>query len=115
MSYIFNTAPNGPPQNFIATVEGNSITLSWEPPPPENRNGIINSYTLSCAVEDGTNIELVLNPVLQMSLYDLSPNAEHSCRVAASTAAGIGPYTDYVTTYTEGIFYLYNPYQAHRV
>ena len=104
MSYIFNTAPNGPPQNFIATVESNSITLSWEPPPPENRNGIINSYTLSCDVEAGTNIELILNPVSQMSLYDLSPNTEYTCRVAASTAVGIGPYTVDISVTTEGMF-----------
>lgn len=114
MSYFCNTAPSGPPQNFVATVEGNSITLSWEPPLPEFRNGIINSYTLSCDAEDGTNIDLILNAVSQISLYDLSPNTEYTCRVAASTAPGMGPYTADISVTTEGTYLFYEPYQNHR-
>lgn len=95
-----STAPSGPPQDFDITVYGNSLVVSWQPPPSEQRNGIIVFYRLQCSSLE----ELILNPILQFSLYDLNPNTQYFCRIAASTAVGIGPYTDYLTATTEGIY-----------
>ena len=98
-----SSAPSGPPENFDIVVDGNSLVLSWQPPPSELRNGIIVSYTLSCNLLDDLN----LNPILQFNLYDLNPNTEYFCQIAASTAVGIGPFTAFLTATTEGISYIY--------
>ena len=39
-----------------------------------------------------------------MSVYDLTPNTLYTCKVAASTAVGLGPYTDDISATTEGIY-----------
>lgn len=99
MNEFVNTAPSGSPQNFDITAEGNSLVLSWEPPPSGQRNGVIISYTLSCNPLG----ELILNSILGINLYELNPNTLYSCRIAASTAVGIGPYTDMMSATTGGI------------
>ena len=77
--------------------------LSWQPPLPEERNGVIISYTLICG---GTEIKL--NAVTQLTLYlydEFSPNAEITCSIVASTAAGEGP-SDEQTVTVGGIYIL---------
>jgi hypothetical protein len=93
-------APSGPPQNLMLTVDETSLTASWEPPLPEERNGVISSYTLNCS--GGSEIlELRLNPISTITLYDLGPNTQYMCEVAAWTSAGMGPFTDLISITTE--------------
>lgn len=99
MMSILSTVPSGPPQNFAMTVDGVSLVVSWDPPLAEDRNGIIISFTLSCNLFE----QLVLNPISEISLHELDPDTEYSCRIAASTAVGLGPYTVVLSTTTEGI------------
>ena len=104
---LSNTAPSGPPQNLMLTVDETSLTASWEPPLPEERNGVISSYTLNCS--GGSEIlELRLNPISTITLYDLGPNTQYMCEVAAWTSAGMGPFTDLISITTEGIIYSHN-------
>ena len=81
-------------------VSGTTLTVSWEPPPPEQRNGVIISYTLRCS-DTVESFELVLNPISSIELYGLNPNIDYMCEIAASTAAGIGPFVITSNT-TEG-------------
>ena len=87
----------------MLTVDETSLTASWEPPLPDERNGVISSYTLNCT--GGSEIlELRLNPISTITLYDLRPNTQYMCEVAASTSAGIGPFTNQISITTEGIY-----------
>lgn len=97
------TAPSGPPQNFTLSVENTTLILSWQPPAPEDRNGVIISYTLSCTSDEGSSITLTLTAILGISLYELSPDTTFTCQIAASTSVGIGPYSETLMGTTGGI------------
>ena len=87
-------------------MDGNALMLSWQPPLPEERNGVIISYTLFCG---GPGIKLNAVTQFTLYLYEFIPNAEITCRIAASTAAGEGPSTDEQTVIPGGT-YLNNYY-----
>ena len=96
------TAPSGPPQNFTLSVENTTLIFSWQPPAPENRNGAIISYTLSCTSDGESSITLMLIAILEISLY-ASPDTTFTCQIAASTSVGIGPYSEELMGTTGGI------------
>ena len=95
--YFSALAPSGAPQNFFIGANGSSLMVSWDPPLPEDSNGVITSYLLACDSEDADNFELLLNPIFLIILYDLAPFTEYACSIAASTSAGIGPYSEPVS------------------
>lgn len=45
---LFLSAPSAPPQQVTVLTVGNqnstSISISWDPPPPDHQNGIIQEY-----------------------------------------------------------------------
>lgn len=45
---LFGAAPSAPPQSVTVLTVGNhnstSISISWDPPPPDHQNGIIQEY-----------------------------------------------------------------------
>ncbi len=41
-----DTVPSSPPTNFVIQPTPWSLHLSWDPPPPEDRNGLITNYTI---------------------------------------------------------------------
>ena len=99
---LFSVAPTAAPQNFTLSTEDTILTLSWQPPPLEDRNGVIISYTLVCLGGESSSINIILRDILQISLYELSPNTLFSCNISASTSAGQGPYTESVSGTTAG-------------
>lgn len=46
-------APSAPPQQVTVLTVGNqnstSISISWDPPPPDHQNGIIQEYKVCCS------------------------------------------------------------------
>lgn len=80
-----------------------SLICVWSPPEDSLQNGVIVSYTLTCTSNGEMVVDLTLNPtVFEMTIDLFSPSTGYACSVAASTAVGIGPYTQAITVTTEG-------------
>ncbi|XP_034034778.1 roundabout homolog 3 isoform X2 [Thalassophryne amazonica] len=93
-------APSAPPREItVATVKqsnSSGISVSWEPPPSETHNGIIQEYKVWCVgsandsqtryyinrTVDGNTLSTVLKGVMPGVLYQVE--------VAAVTSAGVG-------------------------
>ncbi|KAK6317297.1 hypothetical protein J4Q44_G00126970 [Coregonus suidteri] len=93
------TVPNAPPQVVSITMapdHNDTVHVTWEPPPHEAHNGIIQGYQLWCVqseeqqylnwtVDSGTH-SLEINP--------LYPGKEYWVQVAAVNGAGVGVQSD---------------------
>ena len=69
------------------------VLFSWQPPPPDQQNGVITRYDIICTPNSGRG-ELVngmsdgsLNATVRM----FTPATQYSCTITASTSAGTGP------------------------
>lgn len=104
------TGPSGSPQNLRATQRQlTSITLEWQPPLFSQQNGIITTYTVQ-VVQIGETLSTVTTTGLRLTISSLLSNSFYSFMVAASTVAGIGPYTTpslTVQTLPPGILYVH--------
>uniref|UniRef100_A0AAQ6AGJ0 Roundabout, axon guidance receptor, homolog 3 (Drosophila) n=1 Tax=Amphiprion ocellaris TaxID=80972 RepID=A0AAQ6AGJ0_AMPOC len=92
--------PSAPPRAVtVATVKlsnSSSISVSWEPPPSEMQNGIIQEYRVWCVGSGGDNQtryyinKTVDGNTLATLLKGLMPGVLYQVEVAAVTSAGIG-------------------------
>ena len=87
-------APETAPLQFrVQVTDSRTLVLSWEPPLPEDRNGIIINYTVNITeMETGTQFQLVTDNT-NITAFSLHPYYTYSCTVAAKTSVGLGPYT----------------------
>ena len=86
--------------------------LSWSPPPEEDRNGLILFYTLILTdLQFNTSNILVNTTNVSYSFTGLQEYARYSCRIAAGTRAGIGPFSPsvYFVTHEDGMLRLSCP------
>ena len=77
--------------------------LSWDPPPSYNQNGIIEYYTVEI-LDNNTGQDLVMRESTNettLKVAGLHPYYMYNCRVAAATAAGIGPFTTFLILQTQ--------------
>ncbi|XP_010226214.1 PREDICTED: roundabout homolog 1 isoform X2 [Tinamus guttatus] len=92
-------APSAPPQSVSVTKNdgnGTAIVVTWQPPPEDNRNGMVQEYKVWCLgnesryhinrTVDGTTFSVVIP--------SLVPGIRYSVEVAASTGAGPGVKSD---------------------
>ncbi|XP_056141317.1 roundabout homolog 3 isoform X2 [Lampris incognitus] len=92
--------PSAPPRAVtVMTVKqsnSSSISISWEPPPTEMQNGIIQEYKVWCvgtATDNQTRYYInktVDGMVLSTVLKGLMPGVLYQVEVAAVTSAGVG-------------------------
>ena len=89
-----HAVPETAPLQFtVQATDSRTLVLSWEPPLPEDRNGIITNYTINITeMETGTQSQLVADNTTITAL-PLHPHYTYSCTVAAETSVGLGPYT----------------------
>ncbi|XP_051782271.1 roundabout homolog 2 isoform X4 [Erpetoichthys calabaricus] len=89
-------APSAPPQSVTVLMVGNhnstSISVSWDPPPPEHQNGIIQEYKIWCFGNESRfhinkTVDAAIRSVVIGGLY---PGIQYRVEVAASTSAGVG-------------------------
>ncbi|XP_068126601.1 roundabout homolog 1 isoform X6 [Hyperolius riggenbachi] len=88
-------APSAPPQSVTITKSdgnGTSIVISWQPPPEENQNGLVQEYKVWCL---GNESRYHINKTVDGSTLSvvvpyLVPGIKYSVEVAASTGAGPG-------------------------
>ena len=95
------TAPSGPPTNFnVKALSSDSLQVTWNPPLPEEQNGIITHYVVTITnLNNGVEMEhIVGNTSIVVSLLD--PHTQYDVFVLAATAAGIGPATSPLSVHT---------------
>ena len=89
-------APSGPPQNLQTVVtDSRSIFISWEPPLPEEQNGILRRYVITLLSVETDEIVTTSAIGTNMTVSGLIPFTTYQCRVAAETIAA-GPRTEAV-------------------
>ena len=85
-------------------ISSRSFNLSWGPPLPEQRNGIIIRYTIN-VLNTNTNQNLLvystrLNLTFPSGLVTVQPYRTYILQVAAETSEGRGPYTTDTIVFT---------------
>uniref|UniRef100_A0A3Q3NR77 Roundabout, axon guidance receptor, homolog 3 (Drosophila) n=2 Tax=Labrus bergylta TaxID=56723 RepID=A0A3Q3NR77_9LABR len=100
--------PSAPPRGVtVATVKlsnSSSISVSWEPPPSEMQNGIIQEYRVWCVGSGGGDNQTrnfinktVDGITLSTMLKGLMPGVLYQVEVAAVTSAGVGTHSQPVS------------------
>ncbi|XP_075892574.1 roundabout homolog 2 isoform X6 [Nelusetta ayraudi] len=89
-------APSAPPQQVTVLTVGNqnstSISISWDPPPLEHQNGIIQEYKIWCL---GNETRFHVNKTVDAAIRSvvvggLQVGVVYRVEVAAGTSAGVG-------------------------
>ena len=99
---IFNfTAPTAPPTNLrVISIESHSLSLSWEPPSAENRNGFIRLYHIRLKEVETEDEIYVLSNITQVTVNNLHPFYTYNCSVAPETVS-LGPFSEHLTVQLE--------------
>ncbi|XP_046717205.1 roundabout homolog 2-like isoform X1 [Silurus meridionalis] len=89
-------APSAPPQQVTVLTVGSenstSISISWDPPPTEHQNGIIQEYKIWCL---GNESRFHVNKTVDAAIRSvvvggLQAGVQYRVEVAAGTSAGVG-------------------------
>lgn len=93
LDFLF-IVPTGPPQGVdVQSENSTTLALSWQPPSPESRNGIIIHYTVNITeMETGRVLLLTAMNTTTLRVHALHPFYTYTCVVAAVTI-GLGPYS----------------------
>ncbi|TMS07520.1 Roundabout-like protein 1, partial [Larimichthys crocea] len=88
-------APSAPPREVTVTESGDNgtaIMVSWQPPPEEEQNGVVQEYKIWClGNESRYHINRTVDgSTLSVLIPSLAPGIRYSVEVAASTGAGPG-------------------------
>nr|XP_023683554.1 roundabout homolog 2-like isoform X2 [Paramormyrops kingsleyae] len=89
-------APSAPPQQVTVVTLGShnstSISISWDPPPADHQNGIIQEYKIWClANETRFHVNKTVDAAIRsVVLGGLQPGVQYRVEVAATTSAGVG-------------------------
>ena len=86
------------------------MVVSWNSPPSEDQNGIIMYYLLLITQEQFNISDRVINTISNATSYivaNLEEYNNYTCRVAAATRIGPGPYSApiYFNTPEDGMCY----------
>ena len=95
---IISTAPSSVPQSVtVEAVDSTSARVSWQPPPFEDRNGIISGYLVRVlGLNTPDNDVLPLVNATMLLVEGLHPFYAYRFSVAAETVA-TGPFSTAVT------------------
>ncbi|KAM8743669.1 netrin receptor DCC isoform 1-T1 [Acanthopagrus schlegelii] len=94
--------PSAAPQNItIDVVLSRSIKVSWQPPPRSAQNGIITAYKIKYRKTGRRGDQEAIEPNNLWYLFTgLEKGSQYSFQVAAMTANGTGPVSDWYTAET---------------
>ena len=92
--WLHLSAPTSPPTNLtVEEFTSDSISLSWNPPQFEERNGLIRQYFLTITRNDtGMSFQQTSNAT-EMTILSLHPFSTYIIAVAAETV-DVGPFTE---------------------
>ena len=100
-SITFSAAPSAAPENITAmALTASQIQVTWDPPPPTQRNGPILAYNFTAT--DTTTGLLVRSAILASrttTVVSLRPFTRYEFTLSAGTSVGYGP-SDSVTELT---------------
>ncbi|XP_041656512.1 roundabout homolog 1 [Cheilinus undulatus] len=93
------TVPSASPQAVSITVshdQNNTIHLSWEPPPHDTHNGIIQGYQVWCVESDEKLYQnwTVNSGQHTLDISTLTPGKQYWITLAAVNGAGVGALSD---------------------
>ena len=93
-------APTAEPQSVTgSSVNSETVSLSWDPPPFDRQNGLIRQYLINITeLDTGTNY-LLTSPSTELTVYSLHPYYFYEFTVAAVTV-GVGPASLPITVQT---------------
>ncbi|XP_028402634.1 uncharacterized protein LOC114525469 [Dendronephthya gigantea] len=97
-------APEGPPLNVTVTAESSSsLSVTWDPPEEEKRNGVIVNYIV-CISHEETKPCFKEHTTEKMMLVidNLNASTKYYVRVLASTKVGRGNYSKSQGIFTNG-------------
>ena len=96
----FLPVPSGPPSNTIGTaLNSTHVSLSWDPPSPDQINGVIIGYNINFTeLETGVVSHLILEQT-EAVIGPLHPHYTYNFTIVAFTLVGSGP-TTYVIVQT---------------
>uniref|UniRef100_H3C1P5 Roundabout guidance receptor 2 n=1 Tax=Tetraodon nigroviridis TaxID=99883 RepID=H3C1P5_TETNG len=89
-------APGAPPQQVTVLTTGShnstSISVSWDPPPSDQQNGIIQEYKIWCLANEtrfhvNKSVDATIRSVV---VGGLQTGVQYRVEVAAGTSAGVG-------------------------
>ena len=84
---VMCVGPSGAPLNFLLqAVDAFTLSMMWDPPSVEHRNGVILHYIVNI-----TDTPHFLS-VDTSSIITLHPDYTYVCSIAAETSEGHGPY-----------------------
>ena len=77
-------------------VTASSLTLTWQPPPFESRNGVIRQYIVQIEEVSTGRMLTETSNMTDVTIDNLHPFYSYRCRIAAETIQ-VGPYTTPIT------------------
>ncbi|XP_072552129.1 netrin receptor DCC [Salminus brasiliensis] len=89
--------PSAPPQNIsLEVIYSRSIKVSWQPPPASTQNGFITGYKIRYRKTGRRGEQEAIEPNNLWYLFTgLEKGSQYSFQVAAMTANGTGPSTEW--------------------
>ncbi|XP_034650667.1 neogenin isoform X4 [Drosophila subobscura] len=93
----YSSTPSEPPNNVTLEVtSSSSITVHWEPPAEEDRNGQITGYKIRYRkLKDAPQVKSTPANIRYFELSGLDRSAEYQVKIAAMTVNGSGPFTEW--------------------
>ena len=87
----------------MSSVNSRALNLSWSPPLPPRRNGVIISYLITCS-SGGSIINSTRTSSTSLTITGLQPFTNYACSITAHTRVGGGPAaTINLTTLQDGL------------
>ena len=74
----------------MSSATSRALNLSWSPPLPSQRNGVIISYLINCSL-GGSIINSTRTSSTSLTITGLQPFTNYTCSVRAATIVGNGP------------------------
>ncbi|XP_055609211.1 neogenin isoform X2 [Uranotaenia lowii] len=92
-----SSIPSEPPSNVtLEATSSTSVTIRWQPPPVEDRNGQITGYKIRYRKnKKGLQVETTPANVRHWELKDLERLSAYQVKIAAMTVNGSGPFTEW--------------------
>jgi len=72
-------------------VNSSALQLTWEPPAPEQRNGIIRGYLINATAQESGEYYEWMSDTMSLVISSLHPHYHYNLSVAANTI-GLGPF-----------------------
>ena len=90
---ILFLAPNSPPIiTTYYTIDSSTVAIQWNPPPPQDHNGIIREYVVTISMLGNNEIRTQIFTGTTAIIGSLIPSFTYQFTVAAYTIA-TGPYS----------------------